>query len=261
MPVSQSAFCWPKFVLGREFPGHNRAPIWLTLVLLVGRRIKALSGKVFSLAVNAESPRKFPPPSVLVTISRKECLERCELATYAKHFRLLLRPLLPPRPRKLFRLSKSSTRPPHPQVSLSQPVRLPYSRSSTFAQLCSLLRPNLCCRAVWLSPFSLTAMCPNRILPFRLHLDPCSQRARLRKRSYVPSAFPRRWSVDRSRKAEPGCPASLLRGSTPETGCEMFLLGWQGGDLSWVQREELWCRVSWRCRSCSSFPSRCAPQV
>src|SRR2546421_2320270 len=137
MPVSQSAFCWPKFVLGREFPGHNRAPIWLTLVLLVGRRIKALSGKVFSLAVNAESPRKFPPPSVLVTISRKECLERCELATYAKHFRLLLRPLLPPRPRKLFRLSKCSTHPPHPQVSLSLPMRLPYSRSSTFAQLCS----------------------------------------------------------------------------------------------------------------------------
>ena len=137
MPVSQSAFCWPKFVLGREFPGHNHAPIWLTLVLLVGRRIKALSGKVFSLAVNAESPRKFPPPSVLVTISRKECLERYELATSAKHFSLLLRPLLPPRPRKLFRLSKSSTRPPHPQVSLSQPTMLPYSRSNTFVQLCS----------------------------------------------------------------------------------------------------------------------------
>jgi len=32
-----------------------------------------------------------------------------------------------------------------------------------------LLLPNLCCRVVWLSPFSLTAMCPNRILPFRLH--------------------------------------------------------------------------------------------
>src|SRR2546421_7631690 len=69
MPVSQSAFCWPKFVLGKEFPGHNHALIWLTLVLSVGPRIKVLSGKVFSLAVNVESPRKFPPPSVLVTIS------------------------------------------------------------------------------------------------------------------------------------------------------------------------------------------------
>ena len=220
MPVSQSAFCWPKFVLGREFPGHNHAPIWLTLVLLVGRRIKALSGKVFSLAVNAESPRKFPPPSVLVTISRKECLERYELATSAKHFSLLLRPLLPPRPRKLFRLSKSSTRPPH-QVS-EQHVR-------SFSSV--LLLPNLCCRVVWLSPFSLTAMCPNRILPFRLHLDPCSQRPCLRKGPYVPSAFPCRWSVDRSGKAEPRCPASLLRRSTSETSREMFLLGWQGGDL------------------------------
>ena len=135
MPVSQSAFCWPKFVLGKEFPGHNHALIWLTLVLSVGPRIKVLSGKVFSLAVNVESPIKFPPPSVLVTISRKECLERCELAPYAKHFRLLLRPLLPQDPETFQALKE--LHPPHPQVSLSQPMRLPYSRSSTFAQLCS----------------------------------------------------------------------------------------------------------------------------
>src|SRR2546421_11127952 len=135
MPVSQSAFCWPKFVLGKEFPGHNHALIWLTLVLSVGPRIKELSGKVFSLAVNVASPRKFPPPSVLVTISRKECLERCELGTYAKHFRVLLRPLLPPRPGNF---SGSQRAPPTPPPSLPLPTHeAPYSRCSTFAQLCS----------------------------------------------------------------------------------------------------------------------------
>src|SRR3954451_16418686 len=107
---------------------------------------------------------------------------------------------------------------------------LPYSRSNTFFQLCSPSPQPLLqgCLVIALLSYS---NCPNRILPFRLHLDPCSQRPCLRKGPYVPSAFPCRWSVDRSGKAEPRCPASLLRRSTSETSREMFLLGWQGGDL------------------------------
>ena len=102
------------------------------------------------------------------------------------------------------------------------PLRLPYSRSSTFVQPC---------RVVWLSPFSLEQCARTESFHFVSTLTRAVNVLASGKAPYVPSAFPCRWSVDRSGKAEPRCPASLLRRSTSETSREMFLLGWQGGDL------------------------------
>jgi len=209
MPVSQSAFCWPKFVLGRELPGHNHAPIWLTLVLLVGRRIKALSGKVFSLAVNAESPRKFLPLRFSSRFREKSAWSVTSWRRPQSTSVFCCGPYCPQDPGNFSGSQRAPPALPTPRSRSPNP-RGSHIPGATRSFSSVLLLPNLCCRVVWLSPFSLTAMCPNRILPFRLHLDPCSQRPCLRKGPYVPSAFPRRWSVDRPCKAEPGCPASLL---------------------------------------------------
>ena len=226
MPVSQSAFCWPKFVLGREFPGHNHAPIWLTLVLLVGRNKSALWQGVLSRCERGKS-KKVPSHFVRHDFE-KRALGALRVGDVRKALQSFVAAPIAPKTPETFQALKE-LHPPSPPPNLPLPTheapifQEQHVRSALFSFSPTSAagfgyRPSLLQQCARTESFHFVSTLTRAVNV-------------LASGPYVPSAFPRRWSVDCPCKAEPGCPASLLRRSTPETSREMFLLGWQGGDL------------------------------